>query len=454
LLKSVEDISATKKRLRIEISAEEIEREIGSSLENLKQKVRIPGFRPGKAPVHLIEKRYGKEVESEVFEKVISEHYNAALREADLNPVSMPELEEKVDFKRNHPLNLSFLLEVLPKIENLQYESIPVKDVPVTVEDADVEALIKRLQNHKATYEVSEEEISMDDMVSFDHADSEIIEGEQVPALKEVIATMENEIFPPDVMELSLGKKKGDIIEFVKTFDESVKQKELKGKTLRIKLAIKEIKKKVIPAIDDEFAKDLGFGTLSELRENLKEKIHAAKTDEAQRIQKAAIVNSLIESINPSVPEQLIRKELEVLAMEKSTAGQQEDAVETDSVSEILDMASETTDKAGQEQDEATQKHEQVQDQESKMWQKAVKNVQAALIIDEIGKKEGVFVTDAELDQRINFLAKRLSATPEAVKSFYTYKEGSMDSLKHSIYEDKVLDLLLSKAVIEKEESK
>jgi trigger factor len=454
LLKSVEDISITKKRVRIEISSEEIEREIGSSLENLRQKVRIPGFRPGKAPVHLIQKRFGKEVESEVLEKVIPEHYNAALREADLNAVTMPELEEKFDFKRNNPLNLSFIVEVLPKIENLQYENIPVKDIPVTVEDADVEETLKSLQGRKATYEVSQDEVHMDDLVSFDHADSEIIEGEKVPALKEIIATMGNEIFPLDIMELSLGKKKDDSIEFTRTFDESVKQKELKGKTARIRLVIKEIKKKSLPAIDDEFAKDLGFGTLSEIREKLKEKLHAAKADQIRKMQKAAIVTRLIESIAPAVPEILINREMEVLAMEKSASGQQEETIATDSVSEILEIASETTEKVRQEQDEASQTQAKVQDEESKMRQKALKNVQAALIIDVIGKKEGIFVTDAELDQQINMLAQRLSATPEAVKSFYTYKEGSMDSLRHSIYEDKVLDFLLSKAVIEKEESK
>ncbi len=109
MLKSIEDINATKKRLRIEVPAEVIEREIGSSLESLRQKVKIPGFRPGKAPVNLIEKRFGKEIEAEVLEKVVPEHYNMALREADLHPISMPELEEKFDFRRNNSLNLTFI---------------------------------------------------------------------------------------------------------------------------------------------------------------------------------------------------------------------------------------------------------------------------------------------------------------------------------------------------------
>ena len=88
------------------------------------------------------------------------------------------------------------------------------------------------------------------------------------------------------------------------------------------------------------------------------------------------------------------------------------------------------------------------------MKQKAMRNVQASLIIDVIGKKEGITVSDDELNQRISVLAQRLSATPEAVRSFYTYKEGSLDSLKHSIFEEKVLDMLLSKAVIGNEENK
>jgi trigger factor len=129
LLKTVENISTTKKRLKIEIASDMIESEIKDSLEKVRQRAKIPGFRPGKAPLSLIEKRFGKEIEAEVLEKVIPEKYNAALREASLSPVGMPELEEKFEFKRNTPLNLSFIIEVLPKIENLDYENIKVRDI-------------------------------------------------------------------------------------------------------------------------------------------------------------------------------------------------------------------------------------------------------------------------------------------------------------------------------------
>jgi len=428
LLKSVEDITTTKKRIRIEIPSDIIEREIGSSFEKLKNSVKIPGFRPGKAPVALLEKRFGKEVEAEVLEKLVPEHVGYALREAALNPVTMPALDEKFEFRRNSPLNLSFTLEVLPDIGNLQYENLTVKDIPFAVEDSDVDDMLKRLQNQKAVFEVADKIIEMDDFVSFDYADGEILVGEPVPSLKEIISKLGNEILPPDLIEKAVGKKKGDIIEFTTQFDETFKQKELVGKTANIKLTINEIKKKTLPAIDDEFAKDLGLENMSGLREKLQEKLLEAKKQHIQRLQKAEIINKLIESHTFDVPESLINKELESLMMEKSIAESKEDSVPTTSITDILETAT-----------EGKKKEEGADDPEAKMKHQAMRNP--------------ITVSENEVNERVSVLAKKLSATPEAVKSFYTYKEGSLDGLKHSIYEEKVMELLLSKAAIETKEN-
>ncbi|MFZ3137677.1 MAG: trigger factor [Thermodesulfovibrionales bacterium] len=443
MLKSLEDINTTKKRIRIEIPSDIIEREIVSSLEKLKNSVKIPGFRPGKAPVALLEKRFGKEVEAEVLEKLVPEHVGYAIREAALNPVTMPVLDEKFDFRRNSPLNLSFTLEVLPEIGNLQYENLTVNDIPFTVEDSDVDDILKRLQNQKAVFEVADKTIEMDDFVSFDYADGEIVVGEPVPSLKEIISNLGNEILPADLIEKAVGKKKGDIIEFTTQFDETFKHKELVGKTANIKLTINEIKKKTLPAIDDEFAKDLGFENMSELREKLQEKLHEAKKQQLQKLQKAEIINKLIESHTFDVPESLINKELESLVMERSIAESKEDSVSTTSITDILETAT-----------EEEKKEEGADDPDAKMKHQAMRNVQASVIINIIGKREGITVNENEVNERVSVLAKKLSATPEAVKSFYTYKEGSLDGLKHSIYEEKVMDMLLSKAAIETKENK
>ncbi len=100
MLKAVEDITTTKKRLKIEIPSEAIENEIQSGLRGVQKKAKLPGFRPGKAPLSLIEKRFGKDVEGEAMERLVPEYYANALKEADLKPVSRPEFEKKPELKR------------------------------------------------------------------------------------------------------------------------------------------------------------------------------------------------------------------------------------------------------------------------------------------------------------------------------------------------------------------
>ncbi len=439
MLKSIEDINATKKRLRLEIPSDVIEKEIGDSLEKVRQKAKIPGFRPGKAPISLIEKRFGKEVEAEVLDKVIPEYYSKALKEAEITPVATPTFEERLDFKRNNPLNLLFAVEVLPRIENLEYENIKIKDIPVIVDEAEVEEYLKKLQEDKAVYEVAEKDVEKDDLVTFDYTDCNIIGEESPPSLKEQISEMGNEIFPLDIMEKVIGKKKGEIVEFNTTFDESCKSKELAGKTVEMKVLIKEIKKKNLPAIDDEFAKDLGLENITEMRGRIRERLSAFKKEQIEKIQKANIINKILESHKFEVPETLFRRELESLMMQESFS--QKKSVETTSVSDNLE----------QEKVIAPQSREDAEKMQAELENRALRNVQASIIVDMIGKKEGVAVADNEVNERISLLAQRLSATPEAVKNLY-YREGSLEGLKHSIYEDKVMELLLSKAVIEKGE--
>ena len=439
MLKSIEDINATKKRLRIEIPSDVIEKEIGDSLEKVRQKAKIPGFRPGKAPISLIDKRFGKEVEAEVLDKVIPEYYSKAIKEAEITPVATPTFEERLDFKRNNPLNLLFTVEVLPKIENLEYENIKIKDIPVVVDDDEMEEYIKKLREDKAIYEVAEKDVEKDDLVTFEYTDCNIIGEENPTSLKEQISKMGNEIFPLDIMEKVLGKKKGESVEFNTTFDESCKSKELAGKTVEMKVLIKEIKKKNLPAIDDEFAKDLGLENITEMRERIRERLSAFKKEQIEKIQKANIINKILESHKFEVPETLFRRQLESLMMQESLSPKK--SLETTSGSDNLE----------QEKVIAPQSQDDVEKMQAELENRALRNVQASIIIDMIGEKEGIAVADNEVNDRISLLAQRLSATPEAVKNLYS-REGSLEGLKHSIYEDKVMDLLLAKAEIEKGE--
>lgn len=431
---AVEDINTTKKRLRIKIPADAIEKEIDDSLLKLRQNAKIPGFRPGMAPLNLLEKRFGKEVEAEVLDKVIPEYFSKALKKANIEPVTFPVIDEKIGFKRNTPLNISFTIEVLPKIENPQYENITIKEIPIVVDDADIDEYIKKLQEEKAVFEVSDKEIAVDDLVSFELVDCKI-QGEDItpPSVKDAVSRMGNELLPLDILDKALGKKKGDLIEFSTTFPENCQSKEIIGKTADITLRVSETKKKNLPPIDNEFAKDLGFENLSEMHEKIKERIYAIKKEHVGRLNKAKIMNQILEPYDFDVPETLLKNELESLVMQESMTQR-----------ETHEPLSE-----GSGPDQGKKDPEMLQ---AEMQNKALRNVRASIIINTIGLKEGITVTDDEVNERIALLAQRLSATPEAVRNFYTYKKGSLEGLRHSIFEDKVLDMLLSKAHIEKGE--
>lgn len=440
MLKSVEDISQTKKRLKIEIPADVIEREIQTALEKLRQTVQMPGFRAGKAPLRLIEKRYGKQVEADVLERVVPEQLTEAFREAALEPVTFPELEDEIEFKRNNPLDLTVTVEVKPKIDNLSYEQVTVPDIPVEVDEEEVEAALKALQNKRARFEVADTVVEQDDFVSFEYVDSESAEGVPLSeANRKEIVELGNEIFPPDLVEQVIGKKKGDTVTFVRTFTES-DGKDLAGKTARITVRIAEVKRKVLPNIDDEFAKDLEYESVAELKEHLKEKILEAKKKHIKKIQKAQIVKKLVDDTEFDVPESMVRSEMEAILMHESVSGSRE--ATTSPGMEAGSSDSGTSQPSQQESDAEAR---------AKIRDKAVRSVKAHFILDTIASREGITVSDAEVDARIASLARELSASPEAVRTFYMYRDGSLKGLRHSILEEKVMDMLVARATVEKE---
>ena len=444
MVQTVEDISSTKKRLKIEIPSDIIENEIQDSLEKVRQKTNLPGFRPGKAPMSLIEKRFRKKIEAEVLEKVIPEFYSKALKEADLKPVAMPVLDERVTLQRNVPLNLSLTVEVMPRIGNLNYEGINTKDVPITVEQGEIENAIKNLQEQKAVYEVVEREIRKDDLVTFDYVDSEVAEEDMAPSVKEQILRMGNELLPADIEEKLIGKEKGDSVEFIKSFESDFRIKELADKTARLKIVIKEVKQKILPEIDDEFAKDVGYDSISELEGKIKENLYQFKKDQAKKIQKAEILRQLVESHDFEVPEVLLNNEIDSLIMQEKISGAQSGKLGKDNKYDEPDILDQMINKPAQD--------EKGEETLSQLKEKALKNVRAAIIINAIGKEEGVTVTEDEVRDRISLIAKRLSAQPEAVMNLYMTKDGSLEGLRQMIFEDKVLDLLFARATIKKGE--
>ncbi|TAN41593.1 MAG: trigger factor [Nitrospirae bacterium] len=411
VLKSCEDISSTKKRLQIEIPAEQIEAEIKKALQDLQRKAKMPGFRPGKTPMSMVEKKFGKEVEAEALDKLIPDHYISALKEANLTPVTKPEMESKFDFKRGEAISMTISVEVRPKVENLQYENITVKEVPVEVADAEIEDVINNLAEEKATFESSEEPIASGDLVTVDY--TAIEDGGQEPTIsKDAVFKIDNGPYPEEFFNVLKGKKKDEAFDMEVSFPDEPKTA-FSGKKVKFDGTIKEAKKRSLPAIDDELAKDIGFESLQALRDKIKENLLAAKNREADAVKQREILDKLLETHSFDLPEGLVKAEVAQIVGDIKTAKKDERA-------------------------------EDVIAQE--VHHDAERRVKGSLLLELVGEKEGVTVIEDDLKREVVSIAQRFYIAPDAVVKFYVDRDGSLDGLKRIIFEKKVLKALLDKA--------
>ncbi|MEW6118324.1 MAG: trigger factor [Nitrospirota bacterium] len=413
MLKALEDVSATKKRLKIEIPAQDIEAEIQKGLQSVQKRSKLPGFRPGKAPMTLIEKKFGKEVEAEVLEKIIPDYYLKALQEAKITPVSRPTMEESFDFQRNAPLSMTVSVEVRPNVENLSYEDITVKDIPVEAKDEDVEAVLKNLAEERATYEAVDDAVQSGDLVTLDYTVKD--DGSSA---KDVVIKVGSGPYPQEFFDGLIGKKKDEEFEMEATFPED-SPTPFAGKRPKFAVRIKDLKRRTAITIDDEFAKDLGMENLEQVKAKVRENILAARNREADRAKQREILDKLLEKHQFDIPESMLDAEIRGIIGSIRATGKDERS------------------------DEAIT--EEIRPQ-------AEKSVRASILLEIIGEKEGVTVSEDELKDEILTMAQRYYISPENVIKYYVSKDGSLDGLKHALFEKKVLTLLLSKATIEKGE--
>jgi trigger factor len=426
LATTVEDISSTKKRLKIEIPADILEKEYSDSLNKIRQRARIPGFRQGKTPINIIEKRYGDEIKSEMLEKLVPTYYAQAVKDADLSPVTMPKIEAGLDYRRNEPLTFSLTIEVRPKIDSLNYTGIKVKDIGVSVDDKEIEDTVKGLQNDRAMFEAVDREIREDDLLIIDYIQLDPSGEKELSTAKDQIMNLGNKLTPRGILDAVLGKKKGDTVEITLPEADSKELQEGDEKGNKLRITVKEVKEKKLPELDDEFAKDFGHDSLAALKEKIREGILAAKQGNAKKQQKSMIVEALVDAHSFDVPESLAEAELEQLIMNERSA-----------------------DKPVQ-QGEPTAPEKKDEELSGMLRPKAMKNVKATIILDEIAEKEKISVSEAEMKDRIALIAKQLQATPEAIVNLFMTRDGSLDTLRHNIREEKVLDLLLARAEITK----
>ncbi|HWR89236.1 MAG TPA: trigger factor [Dissulfurispiraceae bacterium] len=413
MLKALEDISATKKRLKIEIPADRIEKEIRTALLDVQRRSRIPGFRPGKAPMSIIERKFGKTVESEVLEKIVPEHYMMALKEADVVPVAEPVVDESTPYEKDVPMSMTLTVEVRPKIEDLSYEGIAVTDMPQDVTDEEVQAALQRLAEEKASYEPVDEPVAPGDLVTVDYTVAD--EG---TVTKDTVIKIGSGPYPQEFFDGLIGKRKDERADIEASFPDD-SPTPFAGKRVRFDITVKDVKRRDVPPHDDELAKDLGLETIDQLKEKVRENILASKGRAEEGRKKRQILDALLGKHDLEVPEGVLNARIEGI---------------------IAEMRAKSND---ERPDEAL-REEIRPDME--------KSMKASIILELIAEREGIKVTDDDMKMEILTLSQAYYMTPENIMKYYMARDGSLEGLKRTLLERKTLDLLLGKATIEKGE--
>jgi trigger factor len=429
MLKHVEETSPTTRKLIIDIPSSIIEEEISNAYNRLRGSAKVSGFRVGKVPQAILEKKFGKDIEAKVLEKVVPEYYSRAVEEAGIFPVSFPSIEGNLQLAKTqsgtgnyHPLSFSATMEIKPEIKDLSYENISLKEQSYTVEDHEVETALSGLQESRAFLQATEKPLKEGDMAVID-CDA-FIDKQEVSELRsrDYPFILGSPGMPKDFSDALAGKKKADSLEIPVQFSPDMANKTVAGKKVFFQVTIKETKEKILPHFDAEFSKGFQCSDMEELRGKIKENIDKQKKKKRDDEYKKGLVDHLVGTHTFEVPRSMVLKELESL---------------------IEDLKQDSMMKGQQTKSDEELRRE--------YESAARKNVRTMLILDTIGKKEKIEVTEDDMNQAVKEVAAQHNIEPEEVKKLYIAKEGSLDGLKHRLYSGKVLDFLLSRAVIEKE---
>lgn len=420
----VESIGEVKKRISVEIPAEDVASEIEAAYGRLKNQVKMDGFRKGKIPRSLLERYYKEQVEYDVTSKIINDSFNRALSEKAIFPVSEPEIEAE-SFTPGSPFKYTATVEIRPEIELTGYEGLRIEKGKVSVTDKMVEERVEALRRKNLTLNdvdrpLQEGDTAIIDFEGFmDGVPFEGGKGEGAP-LK-----IGGGRFIPGFEEQLVGMSNGEEREIGVKFPADYNHKEFAGKDATFKVKLKGVKEEILPSVDDEFAKDLGFGTADELKSFVRKGMERDEEAKIKAGMKEDVMDLLIEGNSFEVPPSMVKKQKDYLMEDiKKKYG-----------------------KSGIDIDKEIEKGGGLADDLEK---RAMKQVKGALILMEIAKKEGLRVTDGELEERFNSMAAEAHVDVAALRGYYE-KNKLMEAVRREILDDKIFDLVISKAnVIEK----
>ncbi len=433
----VTELGPMKRALKIEVPADEVTQRFSRAYTELNRQVQVPGFRPGKAPMAILEKRYAKAVEEDVIRSLVPDFYDRAIKQAGISPVlvEIPPLE-RVKIQKNAPFTFTATVEIKPHIDLRDYKApnpISLKPDKRTVTDEQVNRALDVLREQHARLEaapsdspLSEGEFAVVDLEGF--LDGVSLEGTKKEGQLHKVGS-KAALLGIEIDAHLLGSKEGDVMDLPQPYPPSHPDHRVAGKTVQFRLVVKAAKRKTLPLLDDEFAKDCGpYGSLDELREKLRGEMEKALNKDIEDAYKDTILKRLAETHHFDLPETLVQRELDALVRQQLQERQRSKATDPGPAVEAEELK------------RIREDHRE----------EANRRVKVGLILEAVAEKEGVSVTQEDLNNEVSRLATELRLpVTDLVKMIQAGGQDSLEELRARILADKALDFVYRHAVIQ-----
>jgi trigger factor len=417
-----------RREIELEIPADNVTRATEKVARDIARIARIPGFRPGKAPITLVRRRFADDIQGEVVQSLVPEYLEKALGEKKLVPVTRPEVD-KVEFKEGEPLKFRAIFEVLPEFELGDYKNLHVQVDEIEAGDAQVDKVIEEMRGRAATFVPVEGRAARDgDSVLIKLKGMPVGGGEPVEA-ENILVPLGAEETLASFTENLRDANPGETKKFQARYPDDYPDQKLAGKTYDFSADVQSIKEKKLPDLNDDFVKEAAgekteIATLDELRKKIRENLEHEKEHRQAAQARDKILDQIVQRHDFPVPEALIE-------------GQMDTRLER----VVRSLASQGVDPRGMNVDWAALRRQQ--------RDRSVTDVKAELLLDRIATAEKIDATDEEVEKEIEKLAAQSGESATAFRARLT-KQGALDTMKSKLRSSKTIDWLYSNARIEK----
>ncbi|MCB7129695.1 MAG: trigger factor [Candidatus Brocadiales bacterium] len=426
---TIEDVGPCKKRLDIEVPKEEIDGQLKKRFREVGATAKVSGFRKGKIPRSIIERQFGKQIEEEVKESLVKNAYQEAVNLHKLDPVGYPELG-KVEFDPKKVLKFDITLEVKPAVEAGNYKGLKLLRRSTVVTSEEIESALKNISLSKMQL-VTEEKgnVEGNDQVICDY--KVLVDGKVIHQDEEVAVWVPGgavaDIPVPELFVALKGAKPGEKREAEANLGSGFHLPEYRDKEATLEIVISEIKRPRTPEINDELAKQLGAPSLDGLRAEVRKRLEMDKKGWVEEDLQAQIYQKLSDMADFELPADLV-------------AAQTDERLYRHKM-ELLQkgLPTEEVEKEGERLKNAS-------------YESVVRDLKLSLILEDIAGKEKIYVTEQEVEKRIQRMAAAYQTTTAKMRRELE-KHGSLSALRHQMRESKVLELIRKEAVVEDEKT-